>query len=206
LSDRFHRFEQIAEAKVDSLDKARITQLNNIQKKTGKTIDEIRIIVRESGLLKHAAIRQMFIDRFSLGFGDATMLVHFAQFSDGQTAAVATQASPQEILDGIYTGTKAGLRPLHDLVMNEVFKLGEFSIAPKKGYLSLRRKRQFAMIGPGSKNRLEIGLNMKGIPPTERLLEQPAGGMCQYKIFLNSEKEVDDELINYLKTAYNTSA
>jgi len=191
---------------VDSLDKARITQLNNIQKKTGKTIDEIRIIVRESGLLKHAAIRQMFIDRFSLGFGDATMLVHFAQFSDGQTAAVATQASPQEILDGIYTGTKAGLRPLHDLVMNEVFKLGEFSIAPKKGYLSLRRKRQFAMIGPGSKNRLEIGLNMKGIPPTERLLEQPAGGMCQYKIFLNSEKEVDDELINYLKTAYNTSA
>ena len=191
---------------MDSLDKARITQLNNIQKKTGKTIDEIRIIVRESGLLKHAAIRQMFIDRFSLGFGDATMLVHFAQFSDGQTAAVATQASPQEILDGIYTGTKAGLRPLHDLVMNEVFKLGEFSIAPKKGYLSLRRKRQFAMIGPGSKNRLEIGLNMKGIPPTERLLEQPAGGMCQYKIFLNSEKEVDDELINYLKTAYNTSA
>lgn len=190
---------------MDSLDKARITQLNNIQKKTGKTIDEIRIIVRESGLLKHAAIRQMFIDRFSLGFGDATMLVHFAQLSDGQTAAEATQASPQEILDGIYTGTKASLRPLHDLVMNEIFKLGEFSIAPKKGYLSLRHKRQFAMIGPGSKNRLEIGLNMKGIPPTERLLEQPAGGMCQYKIFLNSEKEVDDELINYLKTAYNAS-
>ena len=191
---------------MDSLDKARITQLNNIQKKTGKTIEEIRVIVRESGLQKHTAIRQMFIDRFGLGFGDATMLVHFARQSDGQTAAEAAQASPQEILDGIYAGNKAGLRPLHDLVMIEIFKLGEFSIAPKKGYLSLRRKRQFAMIGPGSKNRLEIGLNMKGIPPTERLLEQPAGGMCQYKIFLSSDKEVDDEVINYLRTAYNASA
>lgn len=191
---------------MDSLDKARVTQLNNIQKKTGKTIDEIRIIIHESGLQKHAELRQMFIDRFGLGFGDATSLVHFAQQSDGQSAAEAAQASPQEILDGIYTGNKASLRPLHDAVMNEISKLGEFSIAPKKGYLSLRRKRQFVMIGPGSKNRLELGLNMKGIPPTERLIEQPPGGMCQYKVFFSFEKEIDAELIGYLRTAYNTSA
>ncbi len=191
---------------MDSLDKARVTQLNNIQNKTSKTIEEIRKIILESGLQKHAELRQMFVDRFGLGFGDATMLVHFAQQSDGQTAAEAAQASPQEILDGIYTGTKAGLRPLHDVVMSEISKLGEFSIAPKKGYLSLRRKRQFAMIGPGSKNRLEIGLNMKGIPPTERLVEQPAGGMCQYKIFLSSKNEIDVELIGYFKTAYTASS
>lgn len=190
---------------MDSLDKARVTQLNNILKKTGKTIEEIRIIIWESGLQKHSEIRQMFIDRFGLGYGDASSLVHFAQQSDGQSAAEAAQASPQEILDGIYTGTKASLRPLHDAVMKEISKLGEFSIAPKKGYLSLRRKRQFAMIGPGSKNRLELGLNMKGIPPTEKLLEQPAGGMCQYKVFLSSENEIDQELIGYLKTAFNTS-
>ena len=191
---------------MDSLDKARVTQLTNIQKKTGKTIDEIRIIILESGLQKHAELRQMFIDRFGLGYGDATMLVHFAQQSDGQTAAEAAEATPEEILDGIYTGTKASLRPLHDAVMKEISRLGEFSIAPKKGYLSLRRKRQFAMIGPGSKNRLEVGLNMKGIPPTERLLELPAGGMCQYKLFLSSESEIDEELRGYLKTAYTTSA
>lgn len=190
---------------MDSLDKARITQLNNIQKKTDKTIDEIRIMIRESGLQKHSEIRQLFIDRFGLGYGDATMLVHFAQQSDGQSAAEASQASPEEILDGIYSGSKASLRPLHDAMMKEISKLGDFSIAPKKGYLSLRRKRQFAMIGPGSKNRLELGLNMKGIPPTERLIEQPAGGMCQYKVFLSSKNEIDQDLIGYLKTAYNTS-
>lgn len=190
---------------MDSLDKARETQLKNIQVKTGKTIEEIRAIIVESGMQKHGQLRQMFIDRFGLGFGDATMLVHFAQQSDGQTAAEASQSSIEEILEGIYTGSKSSLRPLHDKVMAKVVDLGEFSIAPKKGYLSLRRKRQFAMIGPGSKNRLEIGFNMKGVPPTERLLEQPSGGMCQYKIFISSENEVDSELLSYLKTSFDTS-
>jgi len=148
----------------------------------------------------------MLMDEFGLGFGDATMLVHFAMQTDGQTAAEASQSSPEEILAEIYSGSKATLRPLHDLVMEHVVKFGEFSIAPKKGYLSLRRKRQFAMIGPGSKGRLEIGLNMKKVQGTDRLIEQPPGGMCQYKIFLSSETEVDDEFLGYIKTAYDANA
>ena len=190
---------------MDSLDKARITQLNNIQQKTGKTIDELRVEIQSSGLQKHGEIRKMLMDRFGLGFGDATMLVHYALQTDGQTAAEAAQATPEEILSGIYTGSKANLRPLHDLVMTKIAQLGEYTIAPKKGYLSLRRKRQFAMIGPGSKGRLEIGLNMKKVQGTDRLIEQAPGGMCQYKIFLSSETEVDDEFLGYLNTAFDTS-
>jgi len=190
---------------MDSLDKARETQLINIQNKTGNNLDELRKLILESGLQKHGEIRQMLIDKFSLGFGDATMLVHFALQTDGQTAAEASQSSIEEILEEIYSGSKSSLRPLHESVMKKVEELGEFTIAPKKGYLSLRRKRQFAMIGPGSKNRLEIGLNMKGIPPTERLVEQPAGGMCQYKIYLGSEEDMDLDFLNYLQIAFNTS-
>ena len=147
----------------------------------------------------------MLIDKFSLGFGDATMLVHFALQTDGQTAAEASQSSIEEILEEIYSGSKSSLRPLHDCVMKKVEELGEFTIAPKKGYLSLRRKRQFAMIGPGTRNRLEIGLNMKGVAATDRLIEQSAGGMCQYKIYLSSEIEIDKEFLIYLQTAYTTS-
>lgn len=191
---------------MDSLDKARNTQLNNIQQKTGKKIDELRAEILSSGLQKHGEIRKLLMERYGLGFGDATMLVHFALQTDGQTAAEAAHTPMEEILSEIYYGSKAALRPLHDIVMARIDQLGEYSIAPKKGYLSLRRKRQFVMIGPGSKGRLEIGLNMKNVQGNDRLIEQPPGGMCQYKIFLTGESEIDDEFLRYLKTAYEASA
>lgn len=190
---------------MDSLNKARDTQLHNIQNKTGKNLDELRKLILKSGLQKHGEIRKMIIERFGLGFGDASMLVHYALQTDGQTAAESSQSSIEEILQEIYSGSKSTLRPLHEKVMHKVNELGEYTIAPKKGYLSLRRKRQFAMIGPGTRNRLEIGLNMKGIPATDRLIEQPTGGMCQYKIYLGSEEDVDKDFLNYLQIAFNTS-
>lgn len=61
--------------------------------------------------------------------------------------------------------------------------------------LSLRRKRQFAMLGPASKNRVEVGLNMKGLSGTDWLVLLPPGGMCQYKVFLDSPNQVDAELL-----------
>ena len=84
-------------------------------------------------------------------------------------------------------------------------KFGPFEISPKKTYLSLRRQKQFAMVGPGTKGRLEVGLNMKGLPGTARLAAQPPGGMCQYKVLLSDAKAVDKELIGWLKQAYDSA-
>jgi len=74
-----------------------------------------------------------------------------------------------------------------------------------KGYVSLMRKRQLAMLGLASKGRFEVGLNMKGVEPTDRLTAMPPGGMCQYKVFLTSAAEVDKELLGWIKTAYDGS-
>lgn len=89
--------------------------------------------------------------------------------------------------------------------MQAIHTLGEFEIAPKKTYLALRRKRQFAMVGPGTKGRLEIGLNMKGVDATPRLEALPPGGMCQYRVFLTSPEEVNTELLDWLKIAYDSA-
>jgi hypothetical protein len=190
---------------MSSLDQARDTQLKNIEAKTGKKLAELREVIAASGLSKHGEIRQMLMERFGLGYGDASSLVHFALQSDGQSAAQAAGLSTDEVLDGIYTGAKAALRPLHETAMSAIGKLGEFEIAPKKAYISLRRKRQFAMLGPGSKGRLEVGLNMKGVEPTARLEAMPPGGMCQYRVFLTSSDEVDAELMGWLKAAYESA-
>ena len=187
---------------MSTLDQARTTQLKNIESKTGHSLDELRAIITESGLSKHGEIRQMLIERFGLGFGDATMLVHFAQASDGQSAAEAAGLSATDVLAEIYTGAKVPLRPIHEALMVAIQDFGPFEIVPKKGYVSLRCKRQFAMLGPGSKGRLEVGINMKGVEATERLITQEPGGMCQYKVFLTGLEEVDAELIGWIRLAY----
>jgi len=190
---------------VSSADQARETQLKNIQAKTGKSLDEVRSLIKKSGLTKHGEIRAMLIERLKLGYGDANSLVHYALRSDGQSAAQAGGLSIQDVLEGIYAGPKAAVRPIHEKVMQAIEKLGEYEIAPKKGYISLRRKKQFAMLAPASKGRFEVGLNMKGVEPTGRLTALPPGGMCQYKVFLTSAAEVDKELLGWIKTAYDGS-
>src|SRR5512140_1021800 len=182
------------------LDQARETQLKNIQAKTQKTLDEIRAVIAQSGLQKHGEIRAMLMERFGLGYGDANSLAHYALQSDGQSAAQAAGASTDEVLAGIYTGAKAPLLSLHERVIAVIQPLGTFEIVPKKGYVSLRRKRQFAMLGPASKGRIELGLNIKGLDGSERLLAQPPGGMCPFKVYLSAPEEVDAELSGWIQT------
>ena len=94
------------------------------------------------------------------------------------------------------------MRPIHEKLMKEISKFGEFEIAPKKGYVSLRRKKQFAMIGPKTNTRFEVGINAKDLKKNVRLLEQPKGSMCNYIVNVTGMKEVDSELISWIKSAY----
>jgi len=185
---------------MSSLDKAVQTQLENIQKKTGKSLDEFAAIVKKSGLTKHGEIRDMLREKLGLGHGDANALVHAVLQSDGQRASEGK--STDAVLDEIYSGAKAGMRSIHEALMKHITKFGEFEIVPKKGYISLRRKKQFAMIGPKTNTRFEVGINAKDIKKNARLLEQPKGSMCNYTVNVTGTKEVDSELIAWIKSAY----
>jgi hypothetical protein len=187
------------------VDKALETQLKNIQTKTKKSLDELRAIVKKRGLTKHGEIRDMLKRELGLGHGDANRLVHYVLESDGEGAARAKGASTGEVLDEIYSGAKAELRPIHDKLMAAIESFGSFEVAPKKAYVSLRRKKQFAMIGPGTRSRVEVGLNAKGLEPRPGLVSMPTGGMCQYKIFVSDAMEVDDELINWIRQAFDSA-
>ena len=187
------------------IDQAYQTQLKNIQARTGKSLEDLFSLIRASGLGKHGEIREMLKAKLALGHGDANTLAKFYLESLAKTAQPEGAPAAVDALDEIYTGTKAGLRPLHEAVMAVIVSFGPFEIAPKKGYLSLRRKRQFAMLGPGTKGRVEVGINMKGVAGTERLIAQEPGGMCQYKVYLSQTDEVDAELAAWLRQAYDTA-
>lgn len=185
---------------MSSLDKAVQTQLENIQKKTGKSLDELSVLIQQSGLTKHGEIREMLKKELGLGHGDANALVHAVLKSDGTRAAEGK--SDDAVLDEIYSGAKAGFRPIHEKLMKEIGQFGEFEVTPKKGYVSLRRKKQFAMIGPKTNTRFEVGPNAKDFEKNVRLLEQPKGSMCNYIVPLADAKEVDAELVAWIKSAY----
>ena len=187
---------------MSTVQQAQDTQLKNIQSKTGKSLAELGQIAQASGLTKHSELRELFKRELGLGHGDANALVHALVNPDGARAAQAQGATPDAVLAEIYAGPKADLRPIHDKLMQGINAFGDFEVAPKKGYVSLRRKKQFAMIGPATKTQVEVGINAKGLPAAERLTVVPPGGMCNYKIRLSDPAEVDDELITWLQQAY----
>ena len=190
---------------MNSVDKAIETQLNNIQTRTGKTRDELFALIRESGLTRHGEIRELLQRDLGLSYGDANALANAFLKPTGQGVAQAASATTDDSATTLYAGAKAELRPIHEQIMAGIATFGPFEIAPKKGYVSLRRKKQFAMIGPGTKMRVEVGLNMKGAQATARLIELPAGGMCQYKVYLAEVTEVDAELMAWIRQAYESA-
>jgi hypothetical protein len=178
-------------------DAALATQLKNIESRTGKSLAQMRSMLAASGLAKHAEQRSWLMAELGLGYGDANTVVSLAKQPEAPAA--------DDPLDALYAGAKAGLRPLHEAVMARIQTLGPFEIAPKKTYLSLRRKKQFAMLGPATKDQLELGLNVKGLPAHPRLKQLPPGGMCACAVRLGAAAELDATLDGWLRAAYDAA-
>lgn len=191
---------------MSALDQARATQLANVEEKTGRTLSELRRVILAQGTMKHSTLRAFAQETLDLGYGDANALIHFAQQSDGQTAAEGKLLSTAAVLDEIYSGDKAALRQLHDALIANVQAFGAYDTVPKKGYVSLRRSKQFAMVGAANKAAIEIGLNLKDNLVSGRVKAVPPGGMCQYKLRISGQGEIDPELIGWLRRAYDASA
>lgn len=188
-----------------------LNQLRNIQVKTGQSLAALHAAVLASGLAKTGERRTWLMAHFKLGYGDANAVAlsmgkPLPDLGGGSPAApaAATDATADP-LDAIYSGTKAALRPLHEAVMKAVQGFGDFDVAHKKAYVSLRRRKQFAMVGPATKDSIEIGLNAKDLPVHARLKVQPPGGMCQATTRISSKTEIDAALKAWLKQAFDAA-
>jgi hypothetical protein len=185
---------------MSTVDKALATQLANIEAKTGQSLEALTQQVLDQGLAKHGEMVKWAKDTLDLGHGDANTLVHVAR-----KAAEGAPKAAGDPLDDIYTGAKAHQRPIHDTLMKHINAFGEFETALKKGYVSLRRKKQFAMLGPKTKDRFELGINLKD--EAEHPLMKPVkpGGMCQYIVSLHDACEVDDDIIAIVRRAFDAA-
>lgn len=183
------------------MDKADQTMIQNLEKNTGKSLSEWIILVKATSLQKHGEIRKYLINQYGLTYGYANMVAHKALATDAGSAE-----DKNEMIERQYKG-KEHFLPVYERLMEEILKWGgDVEIAPKNAYVSLRRKRQFAMLQPATKSRFEVGLNLKGTAPEGKLAETSASNMmCSHFIALAGPEDIDDEVFGWIRKAYDQS-
>ena len=173
----------------------------NLKEKTGKTLPQWLKITKAAKLEKHGQIVKFLKTEHGMTHGFANLVAH--ETLGGIPSAAS---GDDELVKSQYAGAKSELRPIYDALVAAVKKLGkDVDVSPKKSYVSLRRNKQFAIIQPSTKTRVDLGLNLKGTKPSKRL--EAAGSfnsMVTHRVRVTDKKEVDAELKKWLKAAYES--
>lgn len=166
--------------------------------KTGQPLEHWIEVVKKSGLEKHGAILKFLKAEHGFTHGYANFVSMKARKAD------AASHDADELVVNQYKG-KEQLQPIYDRLVAEISGFGDdITRTPKKAAVSMIRKRQFALIKPATKTRIDLGLKLKGKPTTERLENSgPFGAMCTHRVRLTSVDEVDAELLGWLREAYD---
>jgi predicted transport protein len=179
------------------MDKALQTMINNMPEKTGKSLEEWTKILKANNFEKHGEAVKFLKTEHGVTHGFANTIV---------TLSKDYQESPNDVLTNQYKG-KEDLMPIYKKLIDEILNFGsDITKTPKKDSVSMIRKRQFALIKPATKTRIDLGLKIKGKPTTERLENSgPFGTMCSHRVRISTVDEVDAELVAWLKEAYEKS-
>jgi len=178
------------------------SMISNMPEKTGKSLEEWGEILSTSGLEKHGQMMKLLKGDYGVshGYANTSVLIYRQRAAGG---------APKEddLVAAQYAGPKAALKPILEAVIMATNNFGsDVEVSPKKTYVSLRRNKQFAIVQAATKTRVDLGLNLKGVEAGDRLEGGVVfGGMCSHKVHLFEAGEVDEQVITWLKQAYDAS-
>lgn len=173
------------------------TMIANLEAKTGRSLDEWVASAKASGQTKHGGLVSWLKAEHGLGHGYANLVAHKTFASD------AGSSDDDALMEAMFAGPKAGMRPVFDKVAGIVAGLEGSRFAPKKGYVSFRRSKQFGLGQPSTKDRFDLGLTLKGVEPSGRL--EAAGSwntMVTHRVRISSADEVDAEVEAWIRQAW----
>lgn len=172
------------------------TMARKLEEKTGRSLQQWVTVARATREDKHGKIVAHLKGEHGLTHGYANLVAH---------KALQRGAPPAEddLVAAQYAGKEA-LRPVYEAILDRVRGFGDdVEVAPKKTYVSLRRAKQFAIVQPATRTRIDLGIQLKDAAPASPRLE-PGGfsGMVSHRVRVASRAEVDDELAGWLRQAY----
>jgi len=176
------------------MDKALQTMIDNMPEKTGKSLDDWKLILKTKDFSKHSEAVNYLKKEHNVTHGFANTIVALTKEENN---------TPTELVEHQYNG-KDDLLPIYKSLISVVKEFGnDITITPKKTSVSIIRKTQFALIKPATKTRIDLGLKLKDKPTTDRLENSgPFGTMCTHRVKLTDITQIDDQLIEWLQEAY----
>lgn len=174
------------------------SMIANLPEKTGRSLEEWVELVRGSGHEKHGQMVKFLKDEHGLSHGYANLVAHVRR-----DPAILERSEEEDLVEAQYSG-KDDLRPIYEKIIAAVAAFGDdVELAPKKAYVSLRRSKQFGLVQPSTKTRVDVGIKSGSLGTGGRL--EPAGSfnsMMSHRVRVSSPEDVDDELLAWLRTAY----
>lgn len=180
-------------------DSAIVAMEASLRAKTGKGFSEWVEVARTSGQSKHKALVEYLkgIHGLTHGYANAIALKTFG--SD------AGSIGDEALMVAMFAGPKLALRPIYDRLVQIVSSFGsDVELTPKKGYVSLRRSKQFAIAQPSTKDRFDLGLNLKGVDAEGKV--EPSGSfnaMVTHRIRICTVEDIDASVAAWLRAAYD---
>jgi hypothetical protein len=172
--------------------------LDSVQTKTGRTAAEFVSMARARGLTKHADIVAWLKEEYGLGVGHARAVAAVIQQADQPREGADAQVAKY------FAGSKAAWRTTYDALLTAAQEFGtDLGVAPTSSYLSLVRSGKKFAIVQVTAARFDIGVKLKGLAPEGRLEEAGSwNAMVTHRVRLSAPAELDDEVIAWLRAAY----
>ena len=176
------------------MDTALKTMIDNMPEKTGKSLEQWRALLAKKSFSKHSESVNFLKKEYGITHGFANTIVHLSKTDNKDS---------DDLLTDQYKG-KENLLPIYKELISVVKAFGkDVKVEPKKGSVSIIRKKQFALIKPATKTRIDLGLKLKDKPITKRLENSgPFGTMCTHRVKVSESQEINKELKGWLKEAY----
>ncbi|HXG68468.1 MAG TPA: DUF5655 domain-containing protein [Blastocatellia bacterium] len=176
--------------------------------KTGRTLEEWLQLVRESGPATEKERREWLKAEYNLGTNAAWWIAERAEGkgTEGDSPEAYLRAAV-EYVEAMFSGSKAGLRPIYEALLRLAKPLGrDVKACPCKTIVPLYRKHVFAEIKPTTRTRIDLGLALGDAALSGgRLVETGGaarGDRITHRIPITGLAEIDDEVKRWLKVAY----